>query len=557
MGIFLGIAGWPQWGHDSAACLVVDGKVVAAAEQERFSRIRHAPGAAPTEAVKYCLSKGRLKLSDLDGIGIGWNGIERYKTRHLSIPTKDDVLEKFFPSNIFGLLDSKLKKKVHFLNHHLCHAYSAIWSWPNHGKDCAVLVVDGQGDYASGAEIVWKDGSLKLLLEHPPEHSLGYMFEACCSYVGFNYHHAGKLMALAAFGSAEELRPMYVQDGEIIIPFKTVQIGKDAYPHEAKEIVDRHWLPWFQKVSNKNATYKKQEFSCLGFQPEHLKLAAAAQTALEEVIEFYLKRLKKVTGLDNVCISGGVGLNCVNNRKIADSSIFEQAAFVPAANDAGTALGAALFLAHQSGDGIAVAKMPYWGVSFNNSNVERELQKAGIAYNSTDEPENIVASALSKGQVVAIFGGSSEFGPRALGNRSILAAPVKGMQQKLNKIKSRESWRPFGIVVGESDRALLKTKKELPHMLVNAVAANQQVVETYPAAFHVDGTTRPQTVKFMDNERLAKIVELTNATGLECFINTSFNLGGSPIVNTPKEAIEAFGKSAIDILVIESCVVKK
>jgi len=556
MGIFLGIAGWPQWGHDSAACLVVDGKVIAATEEERFSRIRHAPGATPIEAVKYCLSEGRLKLSDLDGIGIGWNGIERYKTRHLSVPQKDDVLEAFFPSNIFGVLDSKLRQKTQFLDHHLCHAYSAIWSWPNYGENCAVLVIDGQGDYASGVEMLWKDGNLKLLLEHPPEHSLGYMFEACCSYVGFNYHHAGKLMALAAFGSAEGLRPMYVQEGELIIPFKNIQFGKDIYPHEAKEIVDRHWLPWFQN-SSQNTLRKKVDVDNLSFKPEHLRAAAATQTALEEVVEFYLKRLKRVTGLSNVCIAGGVALNCVNNRRILESSIFEQVSFVPAANDAGTALGAALFLAHQAGDNIAVSKMPYWGVSFEKSDIERELQKAGLVYHSTDEPEQAIASALSNGQIVGNFSGRSEFGPRALGNRSILAPPIAGMQQKLNRLKSRESWRPFGIVLGGASRALLQTKEELPHMLVNAVATDRKALEAYPSAFHVDGTTRPQTVGFIENERLVQITELAYAIGLECFINTSFNLVGSPIINTPKEAVDAFVASEIDTLVIENYVVNK
>lgn len=556
MGIFLGIAGWPQWGHDSAACLLVDGKVVAAIEEERFSRIRHAPGATPIEAVKYCLSEGGLKLSDLDGIGIGWNGIERYKIRHLSVPHKDNVLEAFFPSNIFGCLDSKLRQKTQFLDHHLCHAYSAIWSWPNYGENCAVLVIDGQGDYASGAEMLWKDGSLKLLLEHPAEHSIGYMFEACCSYVGFNYHHAGKLMALAAFGSAEELRPMYVEEDKIVIPFKNIQFGQDIYPHEAKEIVDRHWLPWFQNSSH-NTLCEKVEFGDLGFKPEHLRAAAATQAALEEVVEFYLKRLKRLTGLSNVCIAGGVALNCVNNRRILESSIFEQISFVPAANDAGTALGAALFLAHQAGDNIAVPKMPYWGTSFEISDIERELQKSGLVYHSTDEPEQAIASALSNGQIVGNFSGRSEFGPRALGHRSILAPPIAGMQQKLNTLKSRESWRPFGIVLGGAGRALLQTKEELPHMLVNAVATDRKVLEAYPAAFHVDGTTRPQTVGFIENERLARITELTYAIGLECFINTSFNLAGSPIINTPKEAIDAFVASEIDTLVIENYVVKK
>ncbi|MEG5004292.1 carbamoyltransferase C-terminal domain-containing protein [Microcoleus sp. B5-C4] len=556
MGIFLGLAGWPQWGHDSAACLVVDGKVIAATEEERFSRIRHAPGATPIEAVKYCLSEGRLKLSDIDGIGIGWNGLERYKTRHLSVPQKDDVLEAFFPSNIFGVLDSKLRQKTFFLDHHLCHAYSAIWSWPNYGENCAVLVIDGQGDYASGAEMLWKDGILKLLLEHPPEHSLGYMFEACCSYVGFNYHHAGKLMALAAFGSSEDIRPMYIQEGEIIIPFKGIQFGKDIYPHEAKEIVDRHWLPWFQN-SGQKLSYKQVEISGLGFKPEHLRAAAATQAALEEVVEFYLKRLKISTGLNNVCIAGGVALNCVNNRRIIESSIFEQVSFIPAANDAGTALGAALLLAHQAGDKIAVPKMPYWGVSFDKSNVEQELQKTGIVYHSTDDPEQTVASALSNGQIVGIFSGRSEFGPRALGNRSILAPPVTGMRQKLNRLKGRESWRPFGIVLCEAGRALLQTKEKLPHMLVNAVATDKKVLAAYPAAFHVDGTTRPQIVGFMDNEKLARIAELAYAIGLECFINTSFNLAGSPIINTPKEAIDAFVASEIDTLVIENYVVNK
>lgn len=552
MGIFLGIAGWPQWGHDSAACLVVDGKVIAATEEERFSRIRHAPGSTPIEAIKYCLSEGKLNLSDIDGIGIGWNGIERYKIRHLAVPQKNDVLEAFFPSNIFGFLDSKLRQKIQFLDHHLCHAYSAIWSWPNHGENCAVLVIDGQGDYASGVEMLWKDGNLKLLLEHPPEHSLGYMFEACCSYVGFNYHHAGKLMALAAFGSAERLRPMYVQKDEIIIPFKNIEVGKDIYPHEAKEIVDRHWLPWFQ-----NTLGQKVDFDNLSFKPEHLRAAAATQKALEEVVEFYLKRLKKVTDMSNVCIAGGVALNCVNNRRILESSIFEQISFVPAANDAGTALGAALFLANEAGDKVVVSKMPYWGVSFEKSDIERELKQAGLVYYSTDEPEEVIASTLSKGQIVGNFSGRSEFGPRALGNRSILAAPIAGMQQKLNRLKSRESWRPFGIVLGRASRTLLQSKKELPHMLVNAVASDRKVLETYPSAFHIDRTTRPQTVEFIENERLTKITNSAYALGLECFINTSFNLGGSPIINTPKQAIDAFCTSEIDTLVIENYVVNK
>jgi carbamoyltransferase len=556
MAIFLGISGWPQWGHDSAACLLVDGKVVAAIEEERFSRIRHAPGATPIEAVKYCLSERGLKLSDLDGIGIGWNGIERYKIRHLSAPQRDDILEAFFPSNIFGEIDGKLRQKVQFLDHHLCHAHSVIWSWPNYGENCAILVVDGQGDYASGAEMLWKDGSLKLLLEHPAEHSIGYMFEACCSYVGFNYHHAGKLMALAAFGSAGELRPMYVDGGKVIVPFSDTQFGKDIYPHEAKEIVDRQWLPWFQS-SSQNAFHEPAGLGGINFKSEHLRAAAATQAALEEVVEFYLKRLQKSTGLSNVCIAGGVALNCVNNRRVVESSTFQQVSFVPAANDAGTALGAALFLAHQAGDNIAVSKMPYWGVRAEESDIKKELEKAELVYHHTDKPEAAIASALSDGKIVGNFSGRSEFGPRALGNRSILAPPTAGMQQKLNNLKGRESWRPFGIVLSRESLSLLKSKEEFPHMLVNALAADVKFLKNYPAAFHIDGTTRPQIVGCDENERLARIADLLYANGLECFINTSFNLAGSPIVNSPKDAIDAFISSDIDVLAIENYIVTK
>lgn len=565
MAAYLGLSGWPSWGHDPAACLVVDGRLVAAVEEERLVRQRHAFGKAPVNAIACCLDLAGLDMGDIAGVGVGWNGIERYRERGQRQPALAEVVEAFLPSQLRG---RRPPPPVRFLDHHECHAWSAIWSWPNAGADAAVLVLDGQGDSASGASFHWKGGHLRCLEHHPAETSLGYLFEAGCAYAGFQFHHAGKLMALAAMGEARvDIRPLAWRDGQAHAPFDPVDRGASRFPHEAVEIVEGRWLPWLRSTFGEpeplGGAYDRElrRFSTDGSRGQRQRdVAATLQACLEEIVVHRAERVLAQTGERHLCYAGGVALNCVANRRLLAVSNVEFLTIPPAANDAGTAIGAALILASETDPVSPLSKMPFWGPPPAGGAVAERCESLGLAATIVDDPAAECALAIEQGLVVARCAGATEFGPRALGHRSLLAGVgSRATATRLNaEIKGREPWRPFGVALTEeAGRQHLREAGDLPHMLV-ASNVRDPAREQLAAVTHVDGTTRPQTVASDDDPGLWEILRCVGRTGgVEAVLNTSFNAAGLPLVATLQHAIGDYFAAPIDRLLVGDVLVSR
>ena len=565
MAAYLGLSGWPGWGHDPAACLIVDGTLVAAVEEERFVRKRHAFGLTPVNAIAYCLRRADIRLEDIDAVGIGWNGIARYSARALEPPDADEIARSFLPDH---LVTSGRRPPIRFLDHHECHAWSAIWSWPNCGEEAAVLVLDGQGDIASGASFHWKHGRLKRVEDHPVEVSLGYLFEAGCAYAGFGYHEAGKLMALAAMGEVDPLHPPLIwRDGQLVAPFNSVRLGADGRPFEAMEIVDRQWTPWLHRSFGApeciRGVYDRGQLLHHRSPDKGRRqrsVAATLQASLEEIVLRRAQNIIEQTGERHLCYAGGVALNCVANRRLATVPWIDQLTIPPAANDAGTAIGAALMLAHETDRLRPLSKMPYWGPSSDSVAVTQECARLGLAVVRVDDPTRACAEIIARGGVVARMAGALEFGPRALGHRSLLApvAPRQVADRLNTEIKGREIWRPFGAAMTMNAAGrFLEDGREMPHMLVALrVAAGSHA--DLAAIVHADGTTRPQTVGAADDQGFWEILQAVGRmTGVEAVVNTSFNAAGLPLVATLRHAIADAFATPVDVLIVDDVLVKR
>lgn len=565
MAAFLGLSGWPGWGHDPAACLIVDGKLIAAVEEEKLIRKRHAFGLTPVNAIGYCLAVAGLTLDDITRIGIGWNGIERYRKRNLFEPTKEDVVERFLPRH---LLPRTRHPNIRFLDHHACHAFSAIWSWPNWGKDAAVLVLDGQGDIASGACYHWKDGSLRLVNEHPVDVSLGYLFEAGCAYSGFPYHQGGKLMALAALGRVDEARmPLIWKQQAPAAPFSPIELGKVKQPFEAIEVVDNGWMPWLVKtfgepeptvVSFDNLSFMLLPNADRG--NRQCTVAATIQACVEESVARYAQDLLARTGESRLCYTGGVALNCKANSCLSQLPALHELTIPPSANDAGTALGAALILAYEFEHITPLPKMPFWGPRPSPQAAFDECRALGLPVIRTDDPAEAAAEIIASGGIVARCSGALEYGPRALGHRSFLSSVShKKTAEHLNlNVKRREWWRPFGpSLTNATAQDLFRENREFPHML-RTVPVLEHAKERCAAVVHLDGSTRPQTVNSNDDPHYADLLYAVGRKGgLEAVTNTSFNAPGLPFAASVRHAIADAFTTSIDMLVIEDLVIKR
>ena len=564
MAAYLGLSGWPGWGHDPAACLVVDGRVVAAVEEERLIRQRHAFGRTPVSAIACCLEQAELDLGDVTAIGVGWLGIERYRARGLPVPEAGEVIEAFVPKH---LRQSGRLPPIRFLDHHECHAWSAIWSWPNAGSDAAVLVLDGQGDAASGASFHWQDGRLSRVEDHPAEESLGYLFEAGCAYAGFGFHHAGKLMALAALGEADDRSFPLAWDGHNANPpFDPVVKGADGRPFEAVQIVEGCWLPWLRTTFGDPEPLGgafdpvSRRYDVTGHRgPRQLRVAATIQACAEDVIVRRAQRVIDQTGESRLCYAGGVALNCVANQRLAGAPWLGQLTIPPAANDAGTAIGAALLLAAETDAVVPLDTMPFWGPDPSYRTVADECARLGLSAAVTDDPAGVISRAIEQGQVVARCTGRLEYGPRALGHRSLLAGVGdRQVADRINaQIKGRESWRPFGVAVTRAAAEQhFGNGSERPHMLI-ASDVLDTATTTLAAITHVDQTTRPQTVADGDGSGLWELLQAVGrTTGVEAVLNTSLNGPGLPLAATTAHVISDTLASPIDLVVIDNLVVK-
>jgi carbamoyltransferase len=528
--------------HDPAAALVVDGRTVAAAEEERFSRRKHGkrpvPFSAwelPEESARWCLERAGLRAEDLDAVAYSFDPRRCAPADELGLDDPWDWLRVEYAIRAPAFLASALPgldpERVVFVPHHVAHAASAALAAPldqGHG-DCAVLVLDGRGEQASHLAGRYRDGQLTTLRAQRLPHSLGLLYEELTAHLGFlRSSDEYKVMALASYGQPRflgQLRECVGATGDGGFRAAGVEFGAMAKPRRADEPM----------------------------QPEHADLAASVQVRLEEVILDLARWLHEAAGGPAaLAMAGGVALNCVANARLAEQGPFGTVWVQPAAGDAGTALGAALHLS--TVDGGAAEPMPGadLGRGYSDEELEAELRRARVRYTRPPSIAATAAEVLAGNGVVAWYQGRGEYGPRALGHRSLLAHPGDPANtERLNDVKGREQFRPVApMVLADRAAELFEGVLPSPYMLfVHRV--REQWRERIPAVVHVDGTARIQTVDPLSEPLVAEMLaEFERRTGLPVVVNTSLNTAGRPMVDTPREALELYGSAPVDLLAL-------
>ena len=592
----ISILGISAFYHDSAAAIIVDGKIVAAAQEERFTRKKH-DSSYPYNAVKFVLEFAKLNLSDVDHIVFyekPFLKFERlletyvafaprgFKQFTKSMPTW--LREKLFQKNMLMKLlkehDQNFvnEKKIYFSEHHLSHAASAFF--PSPFKDAVVLTADGVGEWATTTVAIGKDQDLSIKKEIHFPHSLGLLYSAFTYYTGFKVNSGEyKLMGLAPYGE-----PKYVS----LIKDNLIDVKEDGSFKLSQEYFD--YATGLKMTSDKfhNLFGKEPRDSKEDKLTEfHMDVAASIQKVTEEVMIKMAKSLKNEFNHKNLCLAGGVALNCVANGKILEQKIFENIWIQPAAGDAGGSLGAALAIWHlelKNKRQISNNQMQgsYLGPSYTQQEIEKELKKNNADFNVLNENEIIekTTESLKNGEAVGWFQGRMEFGPRALGGRSILGDPRSStMQKNLNlKVKYRESFRPFApSVLREDVDKWFKINEDSPYMLLVAEVLDDKKIKMtdeeknlfgidklnikrsdIPAVTHVDYSARIQTVHNETNPKYYSLIKkFKEKTNCSVLINTSFNVRGEPIVNTPNDAFNCFMGTEMDKLVIGNCFLDK
>jgi len=590
------ILGVSAYYHDSAAALLLDGEIVAAAQEERFSRKKHDAG-FPTNAVRYCLEEAGVAASAVDYVAFydkPFLKFERlletyvatapkgFQSFRMAIPVW--LREKLFLKNLLhkelGVIDSKhdWDERLRFSEHHLSHAASAFF--PSPFEEAAILTMDGVGEWTTTSQALGRGNQLQVTKEIHFPHSLGLLYSAFTYYTGFKVNSGEyKLMGLAPYGEAKYAKAIL----EHLIDLKpdgSFWLDQSYFNYSTGLTMTS---PKFHDLFG--APPRKPEDRLQQF---HMDLAASIQTVTEEVVLRLTRAIRQETGLRNLCLAGGVALNCVANGKVQSEGAFDAIWIQPAAGDAGGALGAALAIHHihlgnprkaQEQDAM---RGSYLGPSFEQSDIEQRLIAAGARFATLNDDAlfDAGAAALAEGKALGWFQGRMEFGPRALGSRSILGdARSPTMQSVLNqKVKFRESFRPFAPSVLREDVAdWFELDVDSPYMLLVAdVVKNRRHAMTsaeeqlfgidklniprseIPAVTHVDYSARVQTVHAETNARFhALISAFKHQTGCPVIVNTSFNVRGEPIVCTPEDAFRCFMGTKIETMAAGNCFLVK
>jgi carbamoyltransferase len=530
--------------HDPSAALVVDGHIVAAAEEERFSRRKHGkrpvPFAAwelPEQAMRWCLREAGLSPQDLDAVGYSFDPSLCAPADDLGLDDPWDHLRRTYarraPWFIAEALPGLDPEQVRFVPHHVAHAASAGLAAPFASSAC--LVLDGRGERASHLAGHYRDGRLDTLAAQALPHSLGLLYEDLTQHLGFlRSSDEYKVMALASYGTPRflpDFRDLVRVDGEG--GFVTEKVDWDAYAPARRASSDDE-----------------------GLAAAHADLAASVQRRLEEVLVDLARWLHEQTGERALTMAGGTALNCVANSVLARNTPFESVWVQPAAGDAGTSLGAALHLAAAARDAVVTPMTTAaLGREWSDRQIAERLATARVPFETRVDPDALaqtVAEALAGDAVVAWFQGRSEFGPRALGQRSLLAHPGRRENlERLNDIKGREQFRPVApLVLVDRAAEIFDGPLPSPYMLfVHDVRDNWR--PRIPAVVHVDGTARIQTVDPARQPLLAGVLTaFERLTGLPVLVNTSLNTAGRPMVDSPTDALELFGSAPVDLMVL-------
>jgi carbamoyltransferase len=581
--------------HDSAAALIEDGRIVAAAQEERFTRKKH-DSRFPVHAVRYCLSEGGIELGDVDHIVFydkPFLKFERLLETYLTFAPRGIksfsmaiplwLREKLFLKDLlqkeFRKIDSdgKWNKQLLFSEHHLSHAASAFF--PSPFEEAVVLTMDGVGEWATTSVAIGKGNSLEVIKEIHFPHSLGLLYSAITYYTGFKVNSGEyKVMGLAPYGEPKyaELMLKHLVD---VKPDGSFRLDMSYFDYcTGLTMTNRKFDDLFGGPPRKADQLLTQR---------HMDLAASIQAVTEEVVLRLTRSLRQETGISNLCLAGGVALNCVANGKILRDGSFEHIYIQPAAGDAGGSLGAALASYHMqlsqkrqvSGDAMRGA---YLGPAFAETDIAARLKSCGAKFDMLEDAALIdnCAEDLAQGKALGWFQGRMEFGPRALGNRSILGDPRSPtMQKTLNlKVKYRESFRPFApSILRERVSEWFELDGDSPYMLLVADVVKSRRREMtaeenklfgidklnvprsdIPAITHVDYSARIQTVHQDTNPRYhALLSAFERKTGCPLLVNTSFNVRGEPIVGTPEDAFRCFMGTELDILAVGNCYLRK
>ena len=590
------ILGISAFYHDSAACILKDGKIIAAAQEERFTRKKHDPS-YPHNAIEFVLKYSNLKLSDINQIVFfekPFLKFERLLETYVAFAPRGFVSfakamplwikEKLFQKN---LLFNKLKKhdqnfksdkNIFFSDHHLSHAASAFF--PSPFKEAVILTADGVGEWATTTVAVGKENNLEIKKEIHFPHSLGLLYSAFTYYTGFKVNSGEyKLMGLAPYG-----KPIYEDKVKQLVDLKedgTFRLDQKYFNYATGlTMTNEKFNNLFGQKPRNSQNEKITQF--------HMDIAASIQKVTEEIMINLAKSIRKEYGIKNLCLAGGVALNCVANGKILKEKIFDNIWIQPAAGDAGGSLGAALALWYiDQGNKRLVnpnddMNGSYLGTEFNQDEIENELKTLGANFETLKYEELIdkTAGFLSNEKAIGWFQGRMEFGPRALGGRSILGDPRSDkMQKNLNlKVKYRESFRPFAPSILREDLSdWFEMNVDSPYMLLVADIKSDKKIEMtdnqrklfgidklnikrseIPAVTHVDYSARVQTVTKNSNNRYYDLItKFKEKTGCPVIVNTSFNVRGEPIVNTPTDAFNCFMGTDLDYLVIGDSILEK
>lgn len=593
MAIILGIS---SFYHDSAAALIRDGDVLAAAQEERFSRIKH-DESFPSRAIEFCLNSAGIDANQIDHVVFyekPFLKFERLLETHLSFAPKGFSLFRtampiwlskklFQKSEILSKLQNirngiDWEKKLLFSEHHLSHAASAFFLSPF--REAIVLTMDGVGEHATTSIAIGKENQLWVEKEIHFPHSVGLLYSAFTYFLGFKVNSGEyKVMGLAPYGTPK-YKDLILENLIDLKDDGSFRLNMNYFDYCTGLKMTNHRFSRLFGVGRRNSEDVLQQI--------HFDLAASIQAVLEEIVLRLSKALKKEYNISNLCLAGGVALNCVANGKLVKEKIFDEIWIQPAAGDAGGALGAAFVGYHLHLQRSRVAapkdgmKGAYLGPHFSQAEVELYLTNIGAKYKSLSEHDLLdqTVSLLIDGKVVGWHQGKMEFGPRSLGARSILADPrSEDMQRVLNtKIKFRESFRPFAPVIPKEKLGLwFDLKVESPYMLlVGEILEKHRKLLTeadrslegtqklsvkrscIPAVTHVDYSARVQTVDSNTNPRLhALLTKFEEQSGVPILVNTSFNIRGEPMVCSPEDSFRCFMETDMDVLVIENCILNK
>lgn len=572
------ILGINAYHPNSSACIVKDGQLLAAAEEERFLRIKHWAG-FPAQAIRYCLQEAGIEIREVDYIAVSRDPLKHFHKKVLL------ALYRRLPASVigsrlkniarikgirdtlcleFGIAPGLLKARIYNIEHHLSHIASSFLV--SDLTESGVLTIDAMGDFVSTMWGRGRENRIKISGRVEFPHSLGFLYSAATQFLGFlKFGDEFKVMGLAAYGN-----PVFADNFRKILKLGKVggfKLAREYFNFYSKGL-DMLWDGEAPKAGILYSDKWKDEFGEVrqpsdALEQRHKDIAASLQVVLEEAYFYLLGELYRKTKMDKLCLAGGVALNCVANGKIFESTPFKQMYIQPAANDAGTCIGAAFYVYNR------ILKYPRgfvmrhacWGPEYSDTQIQSVLEKGRVRYTKLTKPELVkaVAVALAEGNIVGWFQGRMEWGPRSLGNRSILADPRRAdMKDILNaRVKHREPFRPFApSILEEYIEEYFGRSISSPFMLVS-LPVKKERLEFIVASAHVDGSARFQSVSRKENTLFWGLIEeFRKLTGVPALLNTSFN-ENEPIVCRPEEALDCFLRTKMDILAIGSYLIRK